>query len=221
MTILEELFGLQDKTYAEFQAKLLPITPKEQVIGVRVPALRKLAKQLPDRAGEFLTELPHQYYDENLLHGILISQIRDFDTCIRALEVFLPYVDNWAVCDTMSPKVLGDNREVVLPILRRWIASDHIYTCRFGLLCLMRYYLDDGFRPEYLELAAAVRSDEYYVRMMVSWFFATALAKQWDASIVYLQQRRLSPWVHSKTIQKARESYRITPEQKAYLATLR
>lgn len=221
MTILEELFGLQDKTYAEFQAKLLPITPKEQVIGVRVPALRKLAKQLPDRAVEFLTELPHQYYDENLLHGILISQIRDFDACIRALEVFLPYVDNWAVCDTMSPKVLGENREVLLPILRRWIASDHIYTCRFGLLCLMRYYLDDGFRPEYLELAAAVRSDEYYVRMMVSWFFATALAKQWDASIVYLQQRRLSPWVHSKTIQKARESYRITPEQKAYLATLR
>lgn len=221
MTILEELFGLQDKTYAEFQAKLLPITPKEQVIGVRVPALRKLAKQLPDRAVEFLTELPHQYYDENLLHGILISQIRDFDACIRALEVFLPYVDNWAVCDTMSPKVLGENREVLLPILRRWIASDHIYTCRFGLLCLMRYYLDDGFRPEYLELAAAVRSDEYYVRMMVSWFFATALAKQWDASIVYLQQRRLLPWVHSKTIQKARESYRITPEQKAYLATLR
>lgn len=165
--------------------------------------------------------MPHRFYDENMLHGILISQITDFDACIQALEIFLPYVDNWAVCDTMAPKVLAKNREVLLPILRRWIASEHTYTCRFGLLCLMRYYLDENFRPEYLELAAAVSSDEYYVNMMIAWFFATALAKQWDATVPYLERRKLPLWVHHKAIQKAKESYRITPSQKEYLKSLK
>lgn len=220
MTVLEELFALQDETYAQFQSKLMPNIPRDLVIGVRVPALRKLAKQLHRREGDFLAELPHRYYDENMLHGILISQINDFEKCIQALETFLPYVDNWAVCDTMSPKVLAKNREVLLPILRRWIASEHTYTCRFGLLCLMRDYLDESFRPEYLELAAAVSSDEYYVNMMIAWFFATALAKQWDATVPYLERRKLPLWVHHKAIQKAKESYRISPAQKSYLSSL-
>lgn len=221
MTVLEELFSLQDDAYAQFQSKLMPTIPQDLVIGVRVPAMRRLARRLCGREAGFLSELPHRYYDENLLHSILISQITDFDTCIQALEVFLPYVDNWAVCDTISPRVLAQNREALLPILRRWIASEHAYTCRFGLLCLMRYYLEDAFHPEYLELAASVRSQEYYVSMMIAWFFATALAKQWDATVPYLQQRKLPIWVHRKIIQKARESYRITPAQKAYLSTLR
>lgn len=221
MTVLEELFALQDEAYAKFQSKLMPTIPRELVIGVRVPALRKLAKQLRSREEGFLTELPHRYYDENLLHGILISQITDFNRCIQMLEVFLPYVDNWAVCDTMSPMVLSKNRGALLPVLCRWITSEHTYTCRFGLLCLMRYYLDDDFSREYLELAASVRSDEYYVNMMISWFFATALAKQWNATIPYLEQRKLPDWIHRKTILKARESYRITPAQKVYLSTLR
>lgn len=221
MTVIEELFSLQDEAYAQFQSKLMPTIPRDLVIGVRVPVLRKLATKMHGREEGFLSELPHRYYDENLLHGILISQITDYESCIQALEVFLPYVDNWAVCDTMSPKVLSENREALLPILRRWIASEHTYTCRFGLLCLMRYYLDEFFRPEYLEFAAAVRSDEYYVNMIVSWFFATALAKQWDATVPYLQQRQLPEWIHNKTIQKARESYRITPAQKAYLSSIR
>ncbi len=220
MTILDELFLLQDDTYADFHAKLIPTIPRELVIGVRVPTLRKLAKRLHGREGDFFAELPHRYYDENMLHGILISQITDFKACIQALEVFLPYVDNWAVCDTISPKVLRNNREVLLPILCRWITSQHTYTCRFGLLCLMRYYLDDDFRPEYLELAASVSSDEYYVNMMIAWFFATALAKQWDPTVSYLEQRKLPLWVHRKAIQKAKESYRITPVQKAYLSSL-
>lgn len=221
MTVLEELFTLQDEAYAKFQAKLMPTIPRELVIGVRVPALRKLAKELRGREGCFLSELPHRYYDENMLHSILVSQITDFDRCIQMLEAFLPYVDNWAVCDTMSPRVLAKNRGALLPILRRWIASEHTYTCRFGLLCLMRYYLDDDFSREYLELAASVRSDKYYVNMMISWFFATALAKQWNATISYLEQRKLPDWIHHKTILKARESYRITPAQKSYLSTLR
>lgn len=221
MTILDELFLLQDDTYADFHAKLIPTIPRELVIGVRVPPLRKLAKRLHGREGDFFAELPHRYYDENMLHGILISQITDFEACIQALEVFLPYVDNWAVCDTISPKVLRNNREVLLPILCRWIASEHTYTCRFGLLCLMRYYLDENFRPEYLELAAAVSSDEYYVNMMIAWFFATALTKQWDATVPYLERRKLPLWVHHKTIQKAKESYRITPSQKEYLKSLK
>lgn len=221
MTIEQQLFSMQDVSYADFQAKLTPGVPRECFIGVRVPQLRCLTKQIKNEAQPFLNNLPHLYYDENLLHGILISQMQDFDLCMDALENFLPYVDNWAVCDTMSPKVLGKNREVLLEKIRQWCASSHTYTCRFGILCLMRHFLDDDFCPEYLDIPAAISSEEYYVNMMIAWFYATALAKQWDATIPYLEQGRLPSWIHRKTIQKARESYRITPEQKAYLQSLK
>lgn len=221
MNITEALFGLQDSAYADFQSKLTPGIPRELFIGVRVPQLRQLAKNLKNQSCAFQNSLPHKYFEENLLHGLLISETKDFDTCLTALDAFLPYVDNWAVCDTMSPKALAQNRRVLLEKIRQWTASSHIYTCRFGLLCLMRYFLDKDFQASYLEIPAAIRSEEYYVNMMISWFFATALAKQWEATIPYIEQHRLPVWVHRKTIQKARESFRITTEQKAYLNALK
>lgn len=221
MTIQDRLFELQDKEYAAFQCKLTPGLPAETFIGVRVPELRKLAKvySKEEEAEIFLKELPHQFYDENMLHGLLISEKKDYEECISLLEAFLPYVDNWAVCDTMSPKIFKKNKEKLLEKIREWTRSDHTYTCRFGLEMLMSHYLDGDFRPEYLEIPAAVHSEEYYVQMMIAWFFATALAKQWEAVIPYIEENRLDTWVHNKTIQKARESYRITPEQKEYLKT--
>lgn len=221
MNITEALFGLQGSAYADFQSKLTPGIPRELFIGVRVPQLRQLAKNLKNQSCAFQNSLPHKYFEENLLHGLLISEIKDFDTCLTALDAFLPYVDNWAVCDTMSPKALAKNRRVLLEKIRQWTASSHIYTCRFGLLCLMRYFLDKDFQASYLEIPAAIQSEEYYVNMMISWFFATALAKQWEATIPYIEQHRLPVWVHRKTIQKARESFRITTEQKAYLNALK
>ncbi len=223
MAIIEDLFALQDVPYGDFQAKLTPGIPREKFIGVRVPEVRKLAKKLikEPEADVFLQELPHTYYDENMLHGLLISEIKDYETCIEKLEHFLPYVDNCAVCDIMSPKVFKKHKKELLSKIREWSASDKVYTCRFGLEMLMTYYLDDDFKAEYLEIPASVHSEEYYVQMMVAWFFATALAKQWDDSIIYLKEQRLDDWVHNKTIQKACESYRITSEQKDYLRTLK
>lgn len=223
MNIREELFAAQDVTYGDFQAKLTPGILRELFIGVRVPELRKLAKRLakePETA-KFLEELPHKYYDENMLHGLLVSEIKDYDTCIAAVDKFLPYVDNWAVCDIMSPKVFNKNKTDLLNKIKEWSASEETYTCRFGIEMLMSHFLDDDFRPEYLNIPAAVHSEEYYVKMMIAWFFATALAKQWDEAVKYIEDYRLDTWVHNKTIQKARESYRITPEQKAYLKTLK
>jgi len=220
---LDSLQALADTEYAAFQAKLAPTIDPATCIGVRVPALRKFAAafaKTPDYTS-FMEALPHTYYDENLLHSILLTKIRDYDECLAAVERFLPYVDNWAACDTLRPAAFKKHRGELLPHVRRWIASPAPYTCRFGIDCLMEYYLDDAFDPSYLELPAAVESEEYYVRMMVAWYYATALAKQWDATIPYLEGARLEKWTHNKTIQKARESYRITPEQKNYLATLR
>lgn len=219
----EELFALKDDLYGDFQKQIVPEIPREAIIGVRVPDVRKLAKKLikePD-VDEFLDELPHRYYDENMLHGLLISEMKDYDACIARFDEFLPYVDNWAVCDIMSPKVFKKNKTELLKKIKEWSASEALYTCRFGIEMLMTYFLDDDFRPEYLEIPASVRTEEYYLKMMIAWFFATALAKQWDASVRYLEDKRLAPWIHNKTIQKARESYRITPEQKEYLYTLR
>lgn len=223
MDIREELFALQDIEYGDFQAKLTPGIPRELFIGVRVPEVRKLAKKLikePETAA-FLKDLPHKYYDENMLHGLLISEIKDYDACIAAVDEFLPYVDNWAVCDIMSPRVFKKNKAALMEKIKEWSASEKTYTCRFGLEMLMSHFLDEDFKPEYLEIPAAVRSEEYYVRMMAAWFFATALAKQWDASVKYVEECRLDVWTHNKTIQKARESYRITPEQKEYLKGLK
>ena len=224
MTSLQErLFAMQDKQYAAFQAKLTPGVPVESFIGIRVPVLRKFAKEFTKEkeCEEFLQQLPHEYYDENMLHGLLISEVKDYEECIRLTDSFLPFVDNWAVCDIMSPKVFAKHKKELLAKIKTWSKSSHVYTCRFGIEALMSHYLDKDFKAEYLEIPASVRSEEYYVKMMVAWFFATALAKQWDATIPYIEQNRLAPWTHNKTIQKAIESYRITPEQKEYLRTLK
>lgn len=223
MEIQKKLFELQDIGYAEFQSKLTPTVPRETFIGVRVPELRKLTKNyIKDKESQkFLKELPHQFYDENMLHGLLLSEIKDYDSCINELDIFLPYVDNWAVCDIMSPKVFKKHKEKLLEKIKIWAAANQVYTCRFGLEMLMTHFLDEDYKPEYLEIAAGVHSEEYYVNMMIAWFFATALAKQWDTTIPYITENRLSEWVHNKTIQKARESYRITDEQKKYLKGLK
>lgn len=221
--IQQHLFDLRDEQYAAFQAKLTPGIPAELFIGVRVPQLRKFAKELyqAQQHEPFLSSLPHKYYDENMLHGMLVSLIKDYDECLAATERFLPHVDNWAVCDTMSPRVFARHKREFIDVVKRWSASAETYTCRFGLKMLMSHYLDDDFLPEYLYIAVSARSDEYYVKMMVAWYFATALAKQWDATIPIIEERLLAPWTHNKAIQKARESFRITPEQKEYLNTLK
>ena len=223
MEILEELFELKDAEYAKFHSNLIPGVPFESIIGVRVPILRKLGKKYVKNPEykEFLKELPHKYYDENVLHGIVISEIKDYEEFINELEAFLPYIDNWAVCDIISPKVFKKNKVKLLDKINTWISSKHIYTCRFGLRMIMSLYLDDDFKREYLDMAAAIKSEEYYVNMMIAWLFATALAKQWDETVKYIEEKRLDKWVHNKTIQKARESYRITGEQKEYLKGLK
>ena len=188
-----------------------------------MPQLRQFAKEYSREAEheEFMRELPHRYYDENMLHGLLIERIRDCEECIAAIDKFLPYVDNWAVCDIMSPKIFGKHKERLMEKIMQWTQSSHTYTCRFGMKMLMTFFLDDDFESRYLEIPAGIVSEEYYVNMMTAWFFATALAKQWDDTIPYIEQKRLSQWVHRKSIQKAVESRRITPEQKAYLRTLK
>lgn len=224
MTPLQErLFAMQDKQYAAFQAKLTPGVPVKSFIGIRVPVLRKFAKVFTKEKGceEFLRQLPHEYYDENMLHGLLVSEVKDYEECIRLTDHFLPFVDNWAVCDIMSPKVFAKHKEELLAKVKTWSKSSHVFTCRFGIEILMSHYLDKDFKYDYLEIPASVRSEAYYVKMMVAWFFATALAKQWDATLPYIEQKRLARWTHNKTIQKAIESYRITPEQKEYLRTLK
>ena len=221
--IRARLFALQDEGYRDFHSRLMPTVPPETVIGVRVPALRRLAKRLAGtpQAEAFLQELPHIYYEENNLHAFLLESIRDYDAALAATEKFLPYIDNWATCDSFCPKVFAKHKEDLLPVLRRWMASDHPYTVRYGMEMLMRYYLDEDFRPEHLAWAAAVHSGEYYINMMRAWYFATALAKQPEAALPWLTARRLDVWTHNKTIQKAVESSRIPAETKAFLRTLR
>lgn len=223
MQILEQLFALQDLEYRDFHARLMPTIAKESIIGIRTPALRKLAKELhgTEEATEFLKSLPHKYYEENNLHAFLIERIKDYDACIYALNEFLPYVDNWATCDSLSPKVLGKHLPELLAQIPVWLASGRVYTVRFGIEQLMTWFLDEQFLPEYLQWVAAAPNQEYYVNMMVAWYFATALAKQYAHTLPYLTEKQLPQWVHNKTIQKAVESYRITAEQKAYLKTLR
>lgn len=221
--IRQRLFALKDGKFAQFQSALIPNIPQETVIGVRMPMMRRLAKEIAGEAETqaFLAKLPHAYYDENMLHSVLISQMKDYAACMDAVEAFLPYIDNWAVCDCLSPKVFAKHKPELMENIRKWAKSEHVYTCRFGLEMLMIHFLDDDFRPEYLDMAADVKLEDYYARMMAAWFFATALAKQWDAAVTVLEEKRLDPWTHNKTIQKARESYRISAEQKEYLKTLR
>lgn len=220
--LIDRLMEISDKEYAEFQAKLTPTVEREYFIGVRVPVLRAFAKEYKNEAesNAFLNTLPHRYYDENMLHGLLLSQMKDYDECINLVDKFLPYVDNWAVCDIMSPKVFLKHKDKLIVKIKEWVKSDLTYTIRFGIEMLMSAFLDKDFKKEYLELAVK-ESDEYYVNMMSAWFFATALAKQWDSTIIYLEENRLPLWTHNKTIQKAIESYRITDEQKVYLRSLK
>lgn len=221
--VQEQLFSMQDTGYREFQSKLIPTVDPKTVIGVRTPDLRAWAKKFAKTsdAEEFLQILPHQYYEENNLHGFLIEGIKDYSSCLAALQRFLPYVDNWATCDLMAPRVFKKHLPELIGEIRTWIGSGHTYTIRFGLGMLMRFYLDEAFCPEYLELAAGVRSEEYYVNMMTAWYFATALAKQYEAAVPYIENCRLDVWTHNKTIQKAVESDRIGAGQKAYLRTLK
>lgn len=217
--IQKHLFELQDIKHRDFHSRLMPDTDKETIIGIRVPVLRKYAKSIAgtELSEKFIKELPHHYYEENNLHMMLITRIKDYDRCISEIERFLPYIDNWATCDFPAPKCFENHKEELLPVIKRWIASGETYTIRYGIGMLMRLYLDADFDPEYVKLVAEVKSDEYYVNMMIAWYMATALAKQWDAVIPYIEEHRMSDWVHRKTIQKAVESYRITDEQKRYL----
>lgn len=219
----KQLFELQDLKYRDFHSKLMPETDKETVIGIRTPVLRKFAKEFAgtSEAEAFLRQLPHRYYEENNLHMMLITGIKDYEKCMEEVQRFLPYIDNWATCDYPAPKCFARHKDQVLEEAKRWISSGETYVIRYGIDVLMRLFLDEDFSPEYLEMAAAVQSQEYYVNMMIAWYFATALAKQWDATVSYIEQHKLSDWVHKKTIQKAVESYRITPEQKEYLKGFR
>ena len=221
--IRDELFVLRDEKYRDFQIKLMPGVDPDRVIGVRTPQLRALAKKLAKRedAGEFLAALPHEYFDEDQLHAFMLSGMKDYDICMEKVCAFLPYVDNWATCDQMSPKVFRKNREDLLRHIREWIASDRTYTVRFGAGMLMEHFLGEDFDPAYPEMVAGIESDEYYVNMMRAWYFATALAKNWDGALPFIEGKRLDEWTHNKAIQKSVESFRITPEQKEYLRSLK
>ena len=214
---------MQDKKYRDFQIKLIPDVKPETIIGVRTPDMRKLARELiklPE-ARQFFKELPHQYFEENNLHGFMIENLKDYDDCLNELEIFLPYVDNWATCDLMTPKVFKKNLDKLYLKIKGWLKSTKTYTVRFAIEMSMSFYLDGNFKPEMLEEVAAVHSNEYYINMMIAWYFATALAKQPEATLPYIKEKRLDKWVHNKTIQKAIESYRIDNKTKEYLKSLK
>ena len=221
--IVAELFRLQDKDYALMQARIIPTVSQDRIIGVRTPALRDFAKRLnkDQDIGEFLSYLPHQYFDEDQLHAFVISLEKDFGKCIAEVDAFLPFIDNWATCDQLSPKAFKKEPEKLIPYIQIWIKSDKTYTVRFAIGLLMQHFLDANFDTKYADMVAEVRSEEYYVKMMIAWYFATALAKHYELVLPYLEHKRLDTWAHNKAIQKSIESYRITDEQKAYLRTLK
>lgn len=223
MTVAEALFQYQDLKYRDFQSPLVPNIDKETIIGVRTPQMRQVAKEFfgKPEGDKFLKSLPHKYYEENLVHFFMIALIKDFDICVKEVERFLPYVDCWPVCDQSSPKVFKKNHEKLLPLIKKWIASDHVYTARFGIRMLMNEFLGDDFREEYLEWVSSVKGEDYYIKMMVAWYFATALAKRYDETIPYIEEHKLEDWTHKKAIQKALESFRVSDEHKAYLKTLK
>lgn len=221
--ITDFLLRNADEEYREFTAKLTPNIDKESIIGVRVPLLRKLSKKLKntDVATDFLHSLPHSYLEENHLHGFLIEHSTDFDTAISLLEDFLPYINNWATCDTVRPKIFKKHTDKLFQKIKLWLKSDHTYTVRYAIGLLNSFYLDEHFESEHLQLVAGIKSDEYYINMMIAWYFATALCKQYDDAVKILENRTLPLWVHNKAIQKARESCRIDADTKAYLNTLK
>lgn len=221
--VRERLFAMRDLGYRDFHAKLVPNIDKEKIIGVRTPALRKFAREFAKSslAAEFLAALPHEYYEENNLHGFIIAEIRDFDECAGEISRFLPYVDNWATCDSLSPRVFAENRARLLPLIDEWLRSRDTYAVRFGIEMLMNHFLEEDFKPEYLAKVASVKSSEYYINMAAAWYFATALAKRYEETLPLFEEKRLDAWVHNKAIQKAAESFRVTNEHKAYLRTLK
>lgn len=223
MEIEERLFALQDKGYRDFHKKLVPTVPQDKIIGVRTPALRKLAKEIVQmgEAEAFLARLPHRYFDENQLHAFIISGLKDYGECMAHLQEFLPYIDNWATCDQLSPKVFKQHRQELLKEIRKWLESEETYTVRFAIGMLMHHFLDEDFDEAYLSMVAEVRSEEYYVNMMIAWYFATALAKQYEAALHFIEGNRLDAWTHNKAIQKAVESRRVSMERKEYLRGLK
>lgn len=223
MSLTTKLFELQDIGYRDFHAKLIPTIDKNSIIGVRIPELRKLARQVAgtDEARDFLSQLPHRYYDENNLHAFIIELTRDYDEAMRLTNLFLPHIDNWATCDSFTPKVFSRHHDELLEAVNTWIVSNHTYTVRYAIRMLMAFFLDERFKPEYAQMVADVKSDEYYIKMMIAWYFATALAKQYDTALGFITSRSLDTWIHNKAIQKAIESYRITNEQKEMLRKLK
>ena len=228
MTIYERLLEAQDLEYKDFQSKLVPNISPDTMIGVRTPQLRAIAKDFAKSgdAKEFLENLPHKFYEENLMHFFLIAMIKDFDECVREVERFLPFIDCWPVCDQSSPKVFKKNHGKILPLIKKWISSDHVYTSRFGMRILMNEFLDEDFKSEYLKWVASKmppsnQDADYYLKMVVAWYFATALAKQYDATVPFIERKKLEPWTHNKAIQKAMESFRVSDEHKEYLRTLK
>ena len=223
MSVYERLLEVKDEGYRDFQAKLVPNISPDSIIGVRTPDMRAVAKEVysSKERDEFLNDLPHKYYEENLVHFFVISLIKDFDECIEATERFLPYVDCWPVSDQATPKSFKKNHEKLLPYIKKWIADEHVYTARFGIRMLMNEFLGDDFKEEYLEIVSSKKGDDYYLKMMVAWYFATALAKKYEESVKYIEERKLDEWVHRKAIQKAIESFRVSEEHKEYLRSLR
>lgn len=221
--IRKRLFSLADEKYKDFSSALMPTVDKDKVIGVRTPAIRAFAKELYKQGGyeEFLRDLPHEFYEEDNLHAALIAEIKDFDTCLKETEKLLPYIDNWASCDMLRPKCFKKEPEKLYGAILMWLKSNKTYTVRYGIGCLLSFYLDSNFSAEHLKLVSQISGDEYYINMMIAWYFATALSKQYESTIGYIEERKLSLWVHRKTIQKAVESYRISDEVKAYLKSLR
>ena len=221
--IRKELKKLQDKGYREMQVTIIPTLEADSIIGVRTPALRQLAKEFAKREdiSEFLSDLPHKFFEENQLHAFILSGMKDAESCIRLVDEFLPYVDNWATCDQMSPKVFKKHKQLLLEYVDKWIRSEHTYVKRFAIGMLMEHFLDEDFKTSYLTKVSRIRSEEYYVNMMIAWYFATALAKQYENTLPFIEKQKLDKWTHNKSIQKAVESYRITPEQKEYLKTLK
>lgn len=222
-SIQERLFQMQDLKYKEFQCKLIPTISPEKVIGVRTPELRRLSKELvrQPQTAEFLAALPHSYYDENNLHGFLIEAIKDYDACVAAMEEFLPYIDNWATCDLITPKVFQKHLPELYERIKVWIASKKTYTVRFGVKMLMNFYLGEAFDTAQADMVAAIVSEEYYVNMVIAWYFATALAKQPEAILPYFTEKRMPDWTHNRAIQKSIESFRIPDETKTYLRSLK
>ena len=223
MSVYEELCKYKDDKYKDFQSNLVPNISKDKILGVRTPDMRKIAKDMfnTDEGKKFLKKLPHKYYEENLVHFFMIAMIKDFDECVKETERFLPYIDCWPVCDQSSPKAFKKKHDELLVLIKKWIDSDHVYTSRFGMRMLMNEFLGEDFKPEYLKWVASKKGEDYYLKMMIAWYFATALAKQYDATIPFFEKHVLDDWCHKKAIQKAVESFRVTDEHKEYLKSLR